>query len=351
MSCPPEWAASRLATGGTPSTERRLQEYRSAPGDGASLPIGDLMDYLGVDHVGIGVHDMDIAVEFFSKRLGFTDTVFDVSVELPEMQAVTRRKQTVARTVMLRHECVTPLGPGKVKLVQLLNREVAPIPVGQAWGEVGICEVCLHSRDVEANHRRLVQELDCVSLMEPLSAHLPPDEVTCDLSYIADSSGGKIELIEWTGLRKARPGPARLEGVNHVAFGVADIDRSREFYAQFGFTESLFDYDGYFDPMAPWFQDPPPQQHLTLIMPTEGAGIEPVQHAPASVDCRGEWGHSGPMEFAIATSNLAAAYDALSASGIEFLCDPQSIAVDDGAYSYAYFVDPDGLYVSLVEGP
>ncbi len=59
-----------------------------------------------------------------------------------------------------------------------------------------------------------------------------------DLAYVADPGGGKIEILEWTGLWKALPGEPRLEGVNHVAFGVADMQATREFYGRLGFATS-----------------------------------------------------------------------------------------------------------------
>ena len=59
--------------------------------------------------------------------------------------------------------------------------------------------------------------------MDPMAADVPPSGVTLDIAYVADPWGTKLELIEWTGLWRSLPGPARAEGVNHVAFGVSDI--------------------------------------------------------------------------------------------------------------------------------
>jgi len=70
---------------------------------------------------------------------------------------------------------------------------------------------------------------------------------------------------------------------------------------------------------------------------------------PLGPDCRGEWGHLGPMEFAVGVSNLERACDHLRASGVELLGEPQSVDVGTGEWRYAYLADPDGLYVSLVE--
>jgi catechol 2,3-dioxygenase-like lactoylglutathione lyase family enzyme len=305
--------------------------------------------FLGVDHVGIGVPDMEEALDFYCRALGFSDVLFDYTGPLPGLEELVHRPTTKARVVMLASPLATPLGPGRVKLVQLLEEGgTPPVPPGTAWGELGICEVCVHARDVRAVHKRLVEELGCEELMGPVSAELSPFGVGVDLSYVADPGKGKVEVLEWTGLWKALPGEPRLEGVNHVAFGVRDMAVSREFYGQLGFRHFVFETDGYFEPMRPWFARPMPRMHIVFVIPGQGAGIEPVRLYPETLDCRGPWGHAGPMEFAIGVSNLGLVFQELQ-QRVEFYSEPQVVDVGTGEWRYAYIKDPDGLYVSFVE--
>jgi len=306
--------------------------------------------YRGIDHVGIGVADMERAMEFYGERLGFSEVLFDYSGDLPGLEELTNRHVNRARVVMLASRWATPLGPGRIKLVQVLSGDgPPPLPAGMAWGEVGICEVCVHARDVPSVHAHLVKELSCVSLMEPINALVSPYDLGVELSYVADPGGGKIELLEWTGLWKALPGPPRLEGVNHVAFGVSDMEKTRDFYALFGFNHLILESDSYFEPMRPWYAGEMPRQHIVLVLPGQGAGIEPVQLHPGSPDCRGAWGHLGPMEFAIGVSNLDRAIAELVGTGGRLRSAPQVVDVGLGEWRYAYIEEPDGLYVSLVE--
>jgi catechol 2,3-dioxygenase-like lactoylglutathione lyase family enzyme len=195
----------------------------------------------------------------------------------------------------------------------------------------------------------------CASLMEPIGADVPPAGVTLDIAYVADPWGTKLELIEWTGLWHSLPGPARAEGVNHVAFGVTDMARTRAFYEGLGFTELLFESVEFFDPMAPWYEEPwydpgkLPLQHMTMPMAAQGAAIEPVVLDPPGHDCRGAWGHLGPMDFGIGVSNLDAALAGLTADGVAMLGAPQSVDVGSGEWRYVYLAEPDGNYVQLVE--
>ena len=309
--------------------------------------------FLGVDHVGIGVGDLDAAVEFYGRHVGFDDVLFDYTGPLPGLEAVAGRSPR-ARVAMLASATPTPVGPGRIKLVEVLDGDgPPPPPEGQAWGEVGVCEVCLHVRGVEGVHRKLV-EAGCEELMAPMSAAVVPHDVALDISYVADPWGTKIEMIEWTGLWRSLPGEPRTEGVNHVAFGVTDMARTRTFYERLGFTELLFESTEFFDPMAPWYRPPwypgdLPAQHMTMPMAPQGAAIEPVVLDPPGHDCRGEWGHLGPMEFAVGVSNVERAASQLREDGVELHGEPQTIDVGTGEWRYVYFTEPDGNYVSLVE--
>jgi catechol 2,3-dioxygenase-like lactoylglutathione lyase family enzyme len=101
--------------------------------------------------------------------------------------------------------------------------------------------------------------------------------------------------------------------------------------------------------MAPWYPSDPPDQHMVMLMAAQGAGIEPVVLDPLGPDCRGEWGHIGPFEFAIGVGSLERGIARLRELGAALTSEPTAIDVGSGEWRYAYFRDPDDLYVSLVE--
>ena len=243
-----------------------------------------------------------------------------------------------------------------MKLVQVLDGDgPPPVPEGQAWGEVGVCEICLHVRGVQEVHDALVAA-GCASLMEPMGADVPPTGISLDIAYVADPWGTKLEMIEWTGLWRSLPGPARAEGVNHVAFGVTDMARTRAFYERLGFTELLFESVEFFDPMAPWYEPPwydpgaLPTQHMTMPMSAQGAAIEPVVLEPPGHDCRGEWGHLGPMDFGIrGVEHRGGSGPAAGGRDRSARHAPDARRRRRGEWRYVHFAEPDGNYVSLVE--
>jgi catechol 2,3-dioxygenase-like lactoylglutathione lyase family enzyme len=302
---------------------------------------------LGVDHIGVGVSDMERSLAFWAS-VGFTEIAFDHSGELGGLFVVAGYDSVQGRVVMLRPAHPTVLGPGAVKLVALAGG-APPMPEGVTWGEPGICEVCVHVKNQAALYEQLVAAGE-TALMEPITSPLTPHGTTCSLSYVADPDQTKIEIIEWVDLEQGWPEEDGPQGVNHVAFGVASLERTRVFYRALGFSGMLFESDGYFEPMHPWYAPRrPPRQKMTLLTHPYGAGLEPVEHIPASPDMRGQYGHLGPFDFGIGVRNLALAREYLRGLGIE----PSPIyTVDLGgeaSWRYAYFPEPDSNRVCLTE--
>lgn len=306
---------------------------------------------LGLDHIGIGVSDIEASLRFYAE-LGFGDVVFDYTGPLGGLASLTGHDETVARVVYLRSTNPTVLGRSGIKLVQITSREQPPLPDGFAYGEPGICEVCIHVKGYEDFHRSLM-ESGHKALMDPNDQILDPYKTHCGLSYVEDPDGAKIEFIEWRSLEDGWPHPEGPQGVNHVAFGVRDADRTESFYRSLGFTAKLFDMAGINEPMNPWFHAvdrEPPSQRMMLLMSPHGGALEPVDQDPAGPDMRGEWGHLGTFEFALGARNLDHAIRHLDSLGVSLRGEPVEIELPEGGtWRYAYFQDPDDLYVSVTE--
>lgn len=305
--------------------------------------------FKGVHHVGIGVSDMARSMEFYSGCLGFKEVVFDYTGPLPGMQRITGKPETNARVVMLKSENTSPLGLGMIKLVHLLPPDKpGPIPEGTCWGEIGISEACISVQGNDEIFRELVNEKGCKCILPLDWGPLPPHDIDTGLWYTTDPDGGKLELIEWRGAYRGFAKKPRIDGVNHVAFGVSDMERSVEFYRKLGFNDVLFDFAGVFESMNQWYPEPV-HQHMIMLANYYGAGAELVKHTPKSKDLRGTWGHLGPMDFAITVTNLEKACDYMQKVGIGLLGSPQLVEVPTGQWKYVFIAEPDGLYVSLIE--
>ena len=142
---------------------------------------------------------------------------------------------------------------------------------------------------------------------------MPPTGISLDIAYVADPWGTKLEMIEWTGLWRSLPGPRGPRASTTSPSGSPTWRGRARSTSGSGSRQLLFESFDFFDPMAPWFEEPwydparLPTQHMTMPMPAQGAAIEPVVLDPPGHDCRGEWGHLGPMDFGIRVSNIDAA--------------------------------------------
>jgi catechol 2,3-dioxygenase-like lactoylglutathione lyase family enzyme len=308
----------------------------------------------GISYVGIGVSNMERSLEFYRHMLGFKEVVFDYTGVLPGIERVTAESETRARVVMLKSEHTGPLGLGMIELVCLSHpRKADPCPIGlnRIFGDIAILETCINtSLSMEKISARL-SEKRIKFLLGPGTGSFPPYDAVANYAYIKDPDGGLIEFINWAGCQI--PGEkGRIEGVNHVAIGVSDIESTAKFYHRLGFTELIMDYTGPIDTHASLYPSRlSPDFRIQMLANYRGATLEPLQLLPPHnpTPYRVPWGHLGPMEFAVRVSNIEQAYQELSQQGITFMSLPHSVDVSSGEWKYVYLAEPNNLHVSLVE--
>lgn len=308
----------------------------------------------GVDHIGIGVKNIDNALKFYKDFLGFKNVIFDYTGKLPGMDQVVGKHDIDARIVMLASENVSPVAQGMIKLVQLLPPSKPNRPKTKyEWGSICIAEVCMNVKNIEEVYKLATVEKGYEPVLPPTYALCPPAGEECKFAYIRDLEGILIEFIEWH-MYKEFGGTPRIEAVNHIGIGVRDMDKSMSFYKDIlGFKEEVIGYTAKMDLMAPMLPSPTPTMKVKIITNHyKGAWIEAYQYVkpyePSIAIPR--WGDIGHMEFAINVSNIEKAYEQLQKKGVHFISPPQTVDLPpSGEWKYVYMVDPDGFLVSLVE--
>jgi len=309
--------------------------------------------FQGVNYVGIGVSDMDKAVKWYGDLLEFTEVMFDYTGSLPGMEKVTGKPETKARVAMLKNQTTGPVGRGMIKLVQLMppdKPEPCSAGVDRVWGDVGIAEVCFSTRVSSAIVFAELLEKGVKAVVTPATGPLPPYGWVGSFAYMRDPDNCLLEFVDLETMKSVGTEP-RVEGVNHVGFGVSDIENSVKFYRELGFTEVILDVSSVLHDMATLFPPNPPKIKALMMVNYYGAWIEPLQLLPPykPTPFKKGWGHLGAMEFAVGVSNIEKAYEELQQKGIKFQSPPQTIKVSSGQWKYAYVVEPDNLYVSLIE--
>lgn len=310
----------------------------------------------GIDHITIGVSDIEKALHFYQKILGFKKVMFDYSGTLIGMDKVVGKSNVKARMVLLKSENVGPLGQGMIRLVQFLPPfKAKPINVEHVWSDIGISEVALNVINMEEVLSKL-KEND-IEIALPLQ-HDTFNNKEVIYAYIRDPDGSLIELVEWIKCKDFLGG-TRIEGVNHISIGVNDIESALHFYRDiFGFKEVFLDSTGLVIlPPALKREGIPNSLNLRLVMLTNNyrdGWLEMAQHVPPYKPKHKlvypEWAHIGHMEFSIGVSNIEKLYEELRRKNVEFLCPPQKVNFPPlGDWKFAYAVNPDGLLMSLVE--
>lgn len=150
----------------------------------------------GFSHVVIGVSDVDRAMDFLSKVVGYDAVVFDREEARPELEPVTGGLK--ARTVMLKRsrapQSALPLEGGMVQLVQSSASKSRPLYEGRRWGDVGIMEMAMDVIDVVGCYDLAVEA--------GAEAFCPPTHMDMGMgsigtfAYIKDPDGNIVEMVE-----------------------------------------------------------------------------------------------------------------------------------------------------------
>jgi catechol 2,3-dioxygenase-like lactoylglutathione lyase family enzyme len=144
-----------------------------------------------------------------------------------------------------------------------------------------------------------------------------------------------------------------MRGLHHTGIIVSDLERSIEFYA------GVLGLEMWTEP-SPVFDDPSlgealgvPGAALRMVTFRVGDGIlELLEYSapPSPVDAPLPQNALGSHHVAFRVEDIEATYTELTAKGVRFIAPPQ--AIDEGVlagWRWAYFTDPDGITLELVE--
>jgi catechol 2,3-dioxygenase-like lactoylglutathione lyase family enzyme len=153
----------------------------------------------GIYGCNIGVSDMDKSVEFYSKILGYNEAVYDKEGVFEDLAGLPGGKNKFRR-VLLRHGQPRKggfskfLGPSKIELFQVLDREPQKIFKDRLWGDLGFIHLCFDISGMEDLKK------ECEAYGHPFtvdsSNSFDMGEAAGHFSYIEDPDGTLIEFVE-----------------------------------------------------------------------------------------------------------------------------------------------------------
>lgn len=147
----------------------------------------------------IGVSDMDKAIVFYSRILGFDKIVFDRKEEFDDLQEL-NGGGAVYRRVLLRHSQPRKgpfsqlLGNGEIELFQLEGRSARKIFENRFWGDLGFIHLCFDIQGMDAMRKRCEEHGHPFTVDSSESFDM--GDAAGHFSYIEDPDGTLIEFVE-----------------------------------------------------------------------------------------------------------------------------------------------------------
>jgi catechol 2,3-dioxygenase-like lactoylglutathione lyase family enzyme len=136
-----------------------------------------------------------------------------------------------------------------------------------------------------------------------------------------------------------------IKRVDHVSYTVGDIDRSVDFYTRFGY-ETVNRYDAAGPELDVAVATENADMEIQLLRRPDGATLELVSYVRQPRQRAARNSVVGAAHLAFVVGDIQAAYEELSAGGVEFLSEPNT---DRYGEKWVYFRDPDGITVELMQ--
>jgi len=301
-------------------------------------------------HVGMGVHDAGSTYEFYRKLMGFRIKLSDQTSYLEEMEPIVGALVEM-RAIM----AMNVAGGGAIELIE--HTSTKPIEPAEPvqWGDIGYLEVGLKAFHLEELYLDLKSK--GVEFLTPVRSMELSSGGRERYAYLRDPDGLLVQLVEVDGGKRPTVG-----GVRHVAIGVSDMGRAREFFGGvLGFSEVIHEFKG----RLPELDEITGGKDMEMVILGHRPGGESVlpllERAIAKLvytpGYRGKptyegrrWGDIGLMEMAFDVTDLAETVNGLISRGAELYHPPTRVDMGSGTIGvFAYIKDPEGNTVEMVE--
>jgi catechol 2,3-dioxygenase-like lactoylglutathione lyase family enzyme len=136
-----------------------------------------------------------------------------------------------------------------------------------------------------------------------------------------------------------------VERVDHVSYTVSDIERSIDFYTRFGY-ETVNRYAASGPELDVAVATENADMDIQLMRRPDGATLELIVYVRQRSELAARNSVVGAAHLAFVVGDIQAAYEQLTADGVEFLSEPNT---DVYGEKWVYLRDPDGITVELMQ--
>jgi catechol 2,3-dioxygenase-like lactoylglutathione lyase family enzyme len=303
----------------------------------------------GIQHVGIGVRDRERSFHFYNNALGFSVPMSKSTDNCSGMLPLLGKDEI--RNVII---ALNPRGGALVEIFQYVSREPASIPEEVDFTYNGYLFYGLKVRNLQG-------ALDIVTrhggqAVAGPSPFSPLDDRGWKTAVFRDPDGIFGVMLEYPGSTVGTGGGRpRIGGIEYVAVGVSDLDRSVDFYRSIlGYDHMLYRHQG----KAPEWQEmfggrnmkrallrrsSPPQGLFKHFL--RGGMIELIQVEGNTGRHNFEgrkWGDIGFMELCFDVDDIGRTMQHINARGVPTAVPTHSQSMGLNTYaSFGYIRDPD----------
>ncbi len=308
----------------------------------------------GIQHLGIGVPDHEVAWKWYRKFFGMDVPFFNDVAEAPLMQIYTKGEIINKRAAMV----MNLKGGAAMEIVQPVSFTATPSEQTFELGDLGIFVGGYKTPDIEKALMYL-QENGAEVISEIVQN--PVGEKTF---YLKDPNGLLLQVYEASDWYTGYDHP--LGGNMGCTIGCSDIDAAMKLYSEIlGYDKVIFDESGEFND---WKELPGGERTFRRVFlersrPGKGGFnklsgrtyielIQDLTDRPKTKMYEGRmWGDVGFVHLGFDVRNMAALGRTLDKAGFGFTCDTKDVlSMGDATKVHCtYIEDPDGTLIELIE--
>ncbi len=307
----------------------------------------------GIQHIGAGVADTEIAWKWYRKFFGMDIPMFDGVAPAPLMDIYTNNETITKRATMI----FNLQGGTAMEVVCPTSFKASHGKKKYELGDLGIFITQVKTRDIHSTFQFFKKEgADLIS-----DIVLDPENE--ETFYVKDPNGLYFQIVK--GKNFYTRGKHITGGPNGCTIGVSDVDKAMTLYADvLGYSKVVYDKTAQFDDLKGLPGGKKKFRRVKLTQPQFPGGgfakviadtyielIQAVDYKPKKIYEGRLWGDIGFVHLGFDVRGMVGLGEELDKKGFGFTCDTKD-TLDMGGTTRVhctYIEDPDGTLIELIE--